>query len=391
MGEGVLWNSFFCKVRLDMKNLELYIHIPFCIKKCEYCDFLSGPSTEKQRETYVELLCEEIRQAKSKTSAYEVSTIFFGGGTPSVLTGDQMRKIMETIRDTFYISKCAEISMEMNPGTVCPEKMNAYKEAGINRLSIGLQSVHDEELRMLGRIHTYEEFLKCYRMAREAGFNNINVDLISAIPGQTVESWTRTLKTILELQPEHISAYSLIIEPGTPFHDKYGESEEGLPSEEEERQIYWNTKQLMEEYGYHRYEISNYAKEGYECRHNIGYWNRTPYLGFGIGAASLFEETRYSNFETVEAWGQNFEGKFQGDVLSAEEQMEESMFLGLRMMNGVSKTEFETKFCKNIKEIYGKQLEKLVELGLVEENEDRIYLTERGIDISNAVFVEFML
>ncbi len=391
MGEGVLWNSFFYKVGVYMKKLELYIHIPFCVKKCEYCDFLSGPSSTEQREEYVGLLCEEIRQAKDAIEEYEVDTVFFGGGTPSILTAGQMCRIMECIRETFHLYKDVEISMEMNPGTVTAEKMYGYREAGINRLSIGLQSVHDEELRMLGRIHTFDEFLECYQMARNVGFDNINVDLISAIPGQTVESWKQTLKTVMMLEPEHISAYSLIVEPGTPFFEKYGESGEGLPTEAEEREIYWSTKKLMEEYGYHRYEISNYSRDGYECRHNIGYWNRISYLGFGIGAASLFEEKRYSNPETVEEWKKDFSGKYNGEHLLVEEQMEEFMFLGLRMMKGVSKQEFQTCFCKNIKEIYGKQLKKLVELGLVEENEDKIYLTERGIDVSNAVFVEFML
>ena len=375
-----------------MRLLELYIHVPFCVKKCAYCDFLSGPSDEKSRERYVELLCEEIQVCRGKVEEYQVSTVFFGGGTPSVLQGEQIKRIMETLRKVFVFETDAEISMEMNPGTVTSEKLVAYREAGINRLSIGLQSVQDEELKLLGRIHTYDEFLHSYELARKAGFENINIDLISAIPGQTVSSWAETLKTIVELEPEHISAYSLIIEEGTPFFEKYGEGfgQEMLPSEDEEREMYRQTKQILHEAGYERYEISNYAKEGRECRHNIGYWERAPYLGFGIGAASLFEETRSANPSNIEEYRTSFEKKFQAEKLSVEEQIEEFMFLGLRMMKGISKQKFAEAFGKEIEEIYGKQIERLKKAELLEENDDRIYLTEKGIDISNSVFVEFM-
>ena len=375
-----------------MKLLELYIHIPFCVKKCAYCDFLSGPSDEESREKYIELLCAEIDACKGKVEEYQVSTVFFGGGTPSILYGNQIEKIMSKLREVFVFAKDAEISIEMNPGTVTEEKLAAYKKAGINRLSIGLQSVHDEELKMLGRIHTYDEFLHSYKMAREAGFENINIDLISAIPGQTVESWAKTLQTIVNLQPEHISAYSLIIEEGTPFYEKYGEGSgvDLLPSEDDEREMYWQTKQILHEAGYERYEISNYAKDGRECRHNIGYWERTPYLGFGIGAASLFEETRYANPSNIEEYKISFDEKFKAEKLSTEERMEEFMFLGLRMMKGISQEKFSVEFGVNIEEVYGEQIEKLKKLELLEENGDRIYLTEKGIDISNSVFVEFM-
>ena len=375
-----------------MRLLELYIHIPFCVKKCAYCDFLSGPSDEKSRERYVELLCEEIQVCRGKVEEYQVSTVFFGGGTPSVLQGEQIKRIMETLRKVFVFETDAEISMEMNPGTVTSEKLVAYREEGINRLSIGLQSVQDEELKLLGRIHTYDEFLHSYELARKAGFENINIDLISAIPGQTVSSWAETLKTIVELEPEHISAYSLIIEEGTPFFEKYGEGfgQEMLPSEDEEREMYRQTKQILHEAGYERYEISNYAKEGRECRHNIDYWERAPYLGFGIGAASLFEETRSANPSNIEEYRTSFEKKFQAEKLSVEEQIEEFMFLGLRMMKGISKQKFAEAFGKEIEEIYGKQIERLKKAELLEENDDRIYLTEKGIDISNSVFVEFM-
>ena len=385
-----------------MFPLEIYIHIPFCVKKCAYCDFLSAPSTEEERERYVNLLCEEIAASSVRAKEYEVVTVFFGGGTPSILKGEQIERILKVLRERFAIAENAEITLEMNPGTVTGEKLEIYKRAGINRLSIGLQSVHNGELKMLGRIHTYEEFLESYHMAREAGFDNMNVDLISAIPGQTVESWKRTLSTILELQPEHISAYSLILEPGTPFYELYAKendkAEKLLPDEDAERQMYRQTIVMLKEAGYERYEISNYSRPGYECRHNLGYWNRVPYLGFGIGAASLVPQEmsvkgkmcRYSNPDNIEEYQKCFLDKFEGEPLEREDEMEEFMFLGLRKTSGVLKGQFRSCFQTGIEEVYGGQLEKLKNFRLIEENEERIWLTERGIDVSNMVFVEFM-
>ena len=385
-----------------MFPLEIYIHIPFCVKKCAYCDFLSAPSTEEERERYVNLLCEEIAASSVRAKEYEVVTVFFGGGTPSILKGEQIERILKVLRESFVIAENAEITLEMNPGTVTGEKLEIYKRAGINRLSIGLQSVHNGELKMLGRIHTYEEFLESYHMAREAGFDNMNVDLISAIPGQTVESWKRTLSTILELQPEHISAYSLILEPGTPFYELYAKendkAEKLLPDEDAERQMYRQTIVMLKEAGYERYEISNYSRPGYECRHNLGYWNRVPYLGFGIGAASLVPQEmsmkgkmcRYSNPDNIEEYQKCFLDKFKGEPLEREDEMEEFMFLGLRKTSGVLKGQFRSCFQTGIEEVYGDQLEKLKNFKLIEENEERIWLTERGIDVSNMVFVEFM-
>ena len=259
-----------------MQPLELYIHIPFCVKKCAYCDFLSGPAGEKEKEEYVKMLVDEIRNCPDTVQNYRVISIFFGGGTPSLLTGEQIGRLMDTVREIFTLDEDAEITMEMNPGTVTEEKLRKYRQAGVNRLSIGLQSVNDEELRLLGRIHTYEEFREAYHLARANGFSNINVDLISAIPGQTVESWRRTLEQVMALSPEHISAYSLILEEGTTFYKKYVEDEakEGpkLPDEDAEREMYHRTREFLKDRGYERYEISNYARPGMECRHNLGYW-----------------------------------------------------------------------------------------------------------------------
>ncbi len=381
-----------------MRPLELYVHIPFCIRKCQYCDFLSGPSSKEERREYVTELCQKIRTYKKLAGSYHVVSIFIGGGTPSILEAEQITAIFEAIRDTFVVDEGAEITVEMNPGTVTEEKLTAYRQAGINRLSIGLQSAKDEELRILGRIHTYEEFLDTYRLAREKGFGNINVDLMSAIPGQTVEGWEDTLRKVVKLGPEHISAYSLIIEEGTPFYEIYvkgraGEELSGkvvkereevnlcagrLPDEEEERQMYRQTKEILKEYGYHRYEISNYALPGYECRHNLGYWNRTEYLGIGTGAASLMDNKRWDYGE-------------EPMVLSMKEQMEEYMFLGLRKTQGVSKTKFADEFGRRMDTVYGEVLEKMYGMRLMEENDDFVRLTERGIDVSNAVMCEFLL
>ena len=369
-----------------MRPLEIYIHIPFCISKCKYCDFKSAPSCSKERSDYVESLCEKIRSYGEFAKAYRVVSIFVGGGTPSILDADQMREIFESVKETFSLSEDAEITVEMNPGTVTSEKLTAYRSCGVNRLSIGLQSVNNHELKALGRIHTYEEFLETYQMARKAGFKNINIDLISAIPHQTVESYRETLKKVVELKPEHISAYSLIIEEGTPFYERYGEGEhdDELPSEEDERQMYHDTKEILSSYGYERYEISNYAKPGYECRHNIGYWERCEYLGIGIGAASLIGNQRL-------AQGDDLNEEPEIENLTRENEMEEFIFLGLRKIRGVSLKHFEEIFGVSVNEVYGDVLETMSEKELLEVVDGYVRLTEAGLDVSNYVMSEFLL
>jgi len=384
-----------------MRPLEIYIHIPFCISKCKYCDFKSAPSCPKERSDYVESLCKKIRSYGEFAKAYRVVSIFVGGGTPSILEADQMKEIFEAIKETFKLS-CGfdnedeitlnddligvEITVEMNPGTVTSEKLAAYRECGVNRLSIGLQSVNNHELKALGRIHTYEEFLETYQMARNAGFKNINIDLISAIPHQTVESWRETLEKVVELNPEHISAYSLIIEEGTPFFERYGEGQhdEELPSEEDERRMYHDTREILASYGYERYEISNYAKPGYECRHNLGYWERCEYLGIGVGAASLIGNERWSQ-------GDNLDCSPEVEPLSRENEMEEFMFLGLRKIQGVSMQRFEELFGVSMDKVYGNVITVMKEKGLLEEVNGFVRLTEDGIDVSNYVMSEFLL
>lgn len=379
------------------KELELYLHIPFCVRKCKYCDFLSAPADERTRERYVNALIREIKRFREAYSDYTVSTIFMGGGTPSILLSNQMNAIFTALRENFSIKEDVEITIEVNPGTVTEEKFAAWRTAGINRLSIGLQTVKKEELKMLGRIHSYEQFLDTFQKSRKAGFTNINVDLISAIPGQTLESWCETLRTVANLSPEHISAYSLIIEEGTPFYEKYGEGNQTqqsvlLPDEDTERRIYEETEKILLEYGYERYEISNYAKKGYECRHNCGYWERKEYLGLGIGAASLIGNRRFNVISDLEAYIDSDESIYENEeILSAEESMEEFMFLGLRMTKGICKSTFEQLFGKSMDEVYGEVLAELEMKKLLEVLDDKIKLTKHGIDISNYVFEQFLL
>ena len=423
----------------DLSCLELYIHIPFCVRKCAYCDFLSFPSGEEERERYVERLTEEIEEAGAVSEGYVATAIFFGGGTPSVLTPKQTERILNAVKKSFYVAEDAEITTEVNPGTADREKLEAWRQAGINRLSFGLQSTENRELQYLGRIHTMEDFLESYRAAREAGFENINIDLMSALPGQTVSSWEKTLRTVVSLQPEHISAYSLIIEEGTPFCQMFGEDGDAaeekkrrqslgipeLPDEDAERRMYYDTERILGEAGYHRYEISNYAKPGYECRHNKGYWTGTEYLGLGLGASSYINIRR----EKGEAAKISASGKESGDrrqlerrsnvrdfktylsltrddfragrqieeraLLTNQAMMEEFMFLGLRLTEGISEMEFFRRFSCALETVYGDVLEKLAGQELMEryEREGAAFwrLTKRGIDVSNCVLAEFLM
>ena len=378
------------------KELELYLHIPFCVSKCKYCDFLSAPSGEEQRQIYVERLCRRIRYWSDviHNYGYEIVSIFVGGGTPSILTEAQITQVFEAVHESFPIREDAEITLEMNPGTDVKDKLPVYRELGINRLSMGLQSADNEELKCLGRIHTYEDFRQVYQWAREAGFTNINVDLMSAIPGQTLESYEDTLRKVADLEPEHISAYSLIIEEGTPFYERYGEGRhaEELPDEDIERQMYVRTGEILEDYGYHRYEISNYAKDGYECRHNLGYWDRKEYLGLGAGASSLMDHIRWKEPDHIgPSTGLVLEEREDFTRLRRKDEMEEFMFLGLRKINGVSEYDFYKSFRVSMDEIYKESIENLIKEGLLVREEDRIRLTDRGIDLSNYAMSQFLL
>ncbi len=405
-----------------MKSISIYIHIPFCVKKCQYCDFLSAPADSRAQEVYLRALKQEISEQAARYREYEVQTVFIGGGTPTAVPYEKLCGILESVFSCYRVNPQAEISMEANPGTVTKEALLAYRKAGINRLSIGLQSANDGELKLLGRIHTYRDFLQTYRWAQEAGFTNINLDVMSALPGQSVENYRKTLETVLSLKPQHISAYSLIVEEGTPFYEKYGQESEklqatgekqpDLPSEEEEREMYALTEKLLAAAGYHRYEISNYALPGRECRHNLVYWKRGNYVGFGLGAASMVENVRFENTRKMQEYLAEYAGApkaeevfaevtqgdaqqiFQGEnvhPLSPQEQMEETMFLGLRLTEGVSKAEFQRQFGVSMEQIYGEVIWENTAKGLLIEEAGNVRLTWEGMDLSNYVMAQFLL
>lgn len=410
-----------------MKELELYLHIPFCERKCAYCDFLSAPADLPVRISYIKKLQEEIAYYGAQYGEYQVSSIFFGGGTPTILEGYQLAAILETVKEHFNITTDAEITVECNPGTLTAGKAEKLVQAGFNRLSMGLQSADDRELQLLGRIHNFAQFLVSYDLARKAGFQNINVDLMSALPGQTLKSWQDTLQKVTALRPEHISAYSLIIEEGTPFYERFAEDErireEGghprlLPEEDVERQMYELTETFLQIKGYERYEISNYAKPGYECQHNCGYWIRKDYLGLGLGASSLVEHQRFQNTSDLKRYlEQEYSPQCEGqderiaetiqlqeetgltqtghhihiETLDKKSEMEEFMFLGLRLMAGISRQQFEDTFRVTLESVYGEVLRKLKGEQLIEEVAGYVRLTEHGIDVSNYVLAEFLL
>ena len=393
-----------------MRKISIYIHIPFCIRKCLYCDFLSAPSTPDCIEQYVRALETEIRfspDLNGLTGAerpddpeIQVDTVFLGGGTPSLLTSDQLERILTAVRESYRVQDGAEISMEVNPGTADLERLQAYRGAGINRLSIGVQSVDDAELALLGRIHRAGQAEKIFREARRAGFDNINIDLMSALPGQTADKWEQNLRIVCEWGPEHISAYSLIIEEGTPFAEM---DLLPLPSEEEDRLMYHRTQTVLAEYGYQRYEISNYARPGRACRHNCGYWTGHEYLGLGLGASSLIGDRRFKVTASMPEYLRRIRLADSGVIndpahyyeeiqqLTLRDRMEEFMFLGLRLTEGVSEAEFRRRFGNPVDEVYGPVLARHTGAGLLERTGDRIRLTEKGLDLANYVMSDFLL
>ena len=375
------------------KGFELYIHIPFCVRKCLYCDFLSFPADDAVKEKYVDALCEEILCAGEERHGASLSSVFIGGGTPSILPGEAIRRIMESVKEAFDVEEDAEITIECNPGTVCEENLRIYAECGINRISLGLQSADDIELKRLGRIHTFDDFVKSYEMAVSAGISNINVDLMSDIPGQTLSSWENTLRKVCSLEPApaHISAYSLIVEEGTPFWDMQEEGKLDIPEEDTDREMYHMTSRILSEYGYARYEISNYAQPGYECRHNVGYWTGIPYYGAGLDAASYYDHARYVNTDDMDSYLRDPAAcHFLTERLGTDDLMSEFMILGLRMTKGVSYAEFQSRFGISLKEKYGHQAEGFIKDGLLEEKGDFLRLTDRGLDLANVVMRSFI-
>lgn len=394
--------------------MEIYVHIPFCIQKCHYCDFLSAPADERLHNRYAGALLHEIRYYGEELGPIPVSTIYIGGGTPSCVDASYIELFLKQLRLSFAVAEDAEITVECNPGTLSREKLLTYWNAGVNRLSIGLQSTHEDELRLLGRIHTYEQFLEGYDLARKCGFSNINVDLMSALPYQTLEKFLVSLKRVIALKPEHVSAYTLMIEPGTPFYEKYkfdavlreaGKPTKFLPSEDVEYEMYQQTTLMLAQHGYEQYEVSNYARSGYACRHNVGYWKRIPYLGLGLGASSLLDEVRYSNVTDMEAYltaaGHIRRGELEGvpalnlhetaQPVSRREQIEEYMFLGLRMREGITRAGFKEAFGVEIEAVYGDVIRQLAEQNLLVKQAGVIRLSDRGMDVSNYVLSNFLL
>lgn len=377
-----------------MKEIGIYVHIPFCKQKCNYCDFVSFANKENCIEKYIETLKKEIES--SILEDYLIDTIYIGGGTPSVIESKYILEILETIKNKFKVKKDAEITIEVNPGTVNEIKLRDYRDAGINRISIGLQSTNNEILKQIGRIHNFEEFLKTYNLARKVGFENINIDLMLALPNQTLKNLLESVEEVIKLNPEHISIYSLIVEENTPIEKMIEEKRIILPEEELERKMYWETKRKLEQNGYIHYEISNFAKKGYESKHNTNCWNQKEYIGFGVAAHSYKNNQRYCNTSNIDDYINNIEtnniekNKEICENQNLEDKKKEHMLLGLRKINGIDIQEFKNKYVDNPIYLYRKELEKLVQEDLIEIDLNQIKLTNKGLDLANLVWQEFI-
>ena len=377
-----------------MDKISLYIHIPFCAQKCLYCDFPSFARKDHLRKAYIEALNKEIISLREKHNNLEINTIFIGGGTPSVLESDELECLLKEVAK-LNMAKDIEYSMECNPGNLTEEKLEVMKKYGVNRISMGLQAKQDNLLKGLGRIHNYKTFKENFLLAKKVGFNNINVDLMFGLPNQRLNEWEETLREIISLEPAHISAYSLIIEEGTAFYNLYENDKLKLPTEEEERKMYHLAKKILEENGFNQYEISNYAKEGKECRHNLAYWNMDNWIGVGSAAASYINGKRIKNISSVEEYinSINEKGEAVEEIInnSKNDNMEEFMFMGLRKINGIDENEFKNRFSMNINDVYGEILNKYIDEGLLIRESGRIFLSEKGIEISNIIMADFLL
>lgn len=377
-----------------MDKISLYIHIPFCAQKCLYCDFPSFARKDHLRKAYIEALNKEIISLREKHNNLEINTIFIGGGTPSVLEVNELECLLKEVAK-LNMAKEVEYSMECNPGNLTEEKLEVMKKYGINRISMGLQAKQDNLLKGLGRIHNYKTFKENFLLAKKVGFNNINVDLMFGLPNQSLNEWEETLREIISLEPTHISAYSLIIEEGTAFYNLYENDKLKLPTEEEERKMYHLAKRILEGNGFNQYEISNYAKEGKECRHNLAYWNMDNWIGVGSAAASYINGKRIKNISSVEEYINSIKDKGEAveEIInnSKNDNMEEFMFMGLRKINGIDENEFKNRFSMNINDVYGEILNKYIGEGLLIRESGRIFLSEKGIEISNVIMADFLL
>ena len=377
---------------MENKEIGIYIHIPFCQKKCDYCDFISYSNKDLKIEEYIASVKKEIDLQKIKS---EITTIYIGGGTPSYIDSKYIKEILTQIKKK-NVSSNAEITIEVNPGTVTLEKLECYKDAGVNRLSIGLQSTQDELLKQIGRIHNFEQFLDTYKKARQVGFKNINVDLMLGLPNQRIKDLKESLESIVNLQPEHISVYSLIIEDGTPIANKIEQGELQLPDEDIERNMYWYVKNTLELNGYNHYEISNFSKKGYESKHNMNCWYQKEYIGIGVAAHSYRDITRYSNTENLGEYIRNVQkenlerNRIIHEIQKEDDIKKEYMILGLRQIDGVQISKFKEKFGENPIYIFRNELKKLSEQKLICVDDNNIKLTNKGIDLANLVWEEFV-
>lgn len=397
-----------------MKDIGLYIHIPFCKKKCNYCDFVSFANSEDKIEEYINCLICEIKEVaenvkfqfqQKKGDLVNVRSIYIGGGTPSYIDSKYIKQILNTIRNSYDFvmaglidkqEQFPEITIEINPGTVTEEKLKDYKYSGVNRISIGMQATQNRLLTQLGRIHSYQEFETTYLLAREIGFNNINIDFMIGLPNQTIEDIKESLQKIKKLNPEHVSVYSLIVEENTILSKQIEEGTLKLPEENKEREMYWTVKNFLEENGYNHYEISNFAKPNRESRHNMDCWNQKEYFGFGVAAHSYVDNVRFSNITDLNSYIENYKhNEPEKNFVFHEKEnyldtMKEYLLLGFRKIKGVSKKDFENKFQLPIESIFKLELEELKEKGLILENEDTYYLSDKGIDFANLVFEKFV-
>ena len=374
---------------MTTKPIGLYVHIPFCVRKCNYCDFCSYPTSRLEagaEESYVDALIEEISSYK-REEPISVDTVFFGGGTPSLLSVRSFEKILFAIRQDFAIDRDAEITIEANPGTLTEEKLRVYKSSGVNRLSIGLQSIHENELKKLGRIHNYSDFLEGYALARKVGFENISVDLMYGIPEQTVESFEKTLDEVMALSPEHISAYGLIVEEGTPFCDN--QESLALPDEDTECDMYELACKKLRSAGYSHYEISNYARQNRESRHNLHYWHSDEYIGVGVSAHSYFEGCRFSNSRDFAKYVASFKSVASVQSSSSDTAFEYAM-LAFRLSEGLSLAEYEARFLHSFTEGKEEKIRRYISLGYMTQNGDRLALTERGLYVSLAILSDLL-
>ena len=365
------------------ENLSLYLHIPFCLQKCLYCDFASQASTDTEIERYVDALTEEIAHWGQKASAYTVVTLYIGGGTPSILSPQRMRRIFETIFRHFDVSKACEITVECNPGTLTEEKLAAYRQWGVNRLSVGLQAWQDHHLKKIGRIHTQKQFLESYALARKLGFENINIDLIFGLPNQTVSEWQETLREVMALTPEHLSCYALIVEESTPF----GKMSLNLPTEEEILQMHHETVSQLQKEDYFQYEISNFSQKGRACRHNLVYWELGAYIGMGAAAHSCFEGARFCHTGALEGYIKDPKAQEEVVVLTPKDIQNEFMLLGLRKTAGVSLEEYERRFGIPFAV---ERIQKYIDMNLIRMDKRQLRFTTQGMLLSNQMLMEFV-